>query len=227
MDFKSFNEDISFTNAPVTSDIVEYAPLNFALNLGREGTKDSTKVSLSLTAGLRGIGSNTAVFENKRFDARPNFIHINFDATQTETIWHGVIATARVSAQVADGPLVSSEEFSAGGMSSVRGYLQSEAVGDQGVTGTLQLTSPAYAPKFIKQIDDLRAYLFVDGGELWILHPLPEQQSEFSLLSAGIGLSIDVMRHLKAEGEVAVPFIAGAATHVDRPRATFRLKSDF
>jgi hemolysin activation/secretion protein len=227
LDFKSFNENINVSNAPATADVVEYLPLVVSYDLRRDGDKDSTKASISMTAGTRGVGSNTADFENKRFDARPNFVHLNLEFTQTETFMHGFTAMAHIVGQIADGPLVSSEEFAAGGLNSVRGYLQSEAVGDEGFTGTLQLTTPSIAPSGVSAIDDLRLFVFVDGGELWVLQPLADQASNFSLASAGLGVSVSLMRHLKAEGDIAVPFISGAATHADAPRASFRLKSDF
>jgi hemolysin activation/secretion protein len=226
-DFKNFNENINVSNAPATADVVQYLPLTVAYDLRREGDKDSTKASISLTVGTRGVGSNTADFENKRFDARPNFVHLNLEFTQTENFLHGFTATAHVVGQIADGPLVSSEQFAAGGLTSVRGYLQSEAVGDEGFTGTLQITSPTLAPRGVPEIDDLRVFVFADGGQLWVLQPLAEQAHDFSLASAGMGVSIALMRHLKAEGDLAVPFITGAATHADRPRASFKLKSDF
>jgi hemolysin activation/secretion protein len=226
LDFKHFDENISLTSSSST-DAVEYWPLDITYNLQRDGAKFSTKVSLGVTAGIRGVGSNTADFENKRAFARPNFIHVNLDATQTELLWLGWRASQHIVGQITDGPLVSSEEFSAGGLTSVRGYLQSEAIGDEGLTGNLELISPSLAPRWAKIFDDLRLYVFSDGGAVWVLQPLPAQAKFLPLASAGAGLRVELLRHLKGEVALAVPFISGAATHADRPRATFTLRSDF
>jgi hemolysin activation/secretion protein len=225
-DFKHFDENISLTSSS-TADAIEYWPLDLTYNLQRDGAKSSTKVSLGVTAAIRGLGSDTADFENKRLFARPNFIHVNLDATQTELLWLGWRASQHIVGQVTDGPLVSSEEFSAGGLTSVRGYLQSEAIGDEGLTGNLELISPSLVPRWAKVFDDLRLYVFSDGGAVWVLQPLPGQEKFLPLASAGAGLRVELLRHVKGEVALAVPFISGSATHADRPRATFTLRSDF
>jgi hemolysin activation/secretion protein len=112
-------------------------------------------------------------------------------------------------------------------MSSVRGYLQSEAVGDEGLTGNIELISPLLAPRWAPALDDLRLYLFSDGGAVWVLQPLPAQTKFFPEASAGLGLRMELLRHIKGEVALAVPFVSGVATHADRPRATFTLRSDF
>jgi hemolysin activation/secretion protein len=95
------------------------------------------------------------------------------------------------------------------------------------LTGSLEVVSPALDPKFAGFVDDLRLYAFDDGGALWSLQPLHGQTQAFTLESAGMGLRVTLLRHLKGDVAVGVPFIAGAATHADRPRVTFSLKSDF
>ncbi len=231
LDFKNFDEAINFSNT-VSADAIHYWPVTAVYNFQRDGAKFSTKASLGLTAGLSGLGSDTAAFNNKRADARPNFVHINLDVTQSETLWHGFQATQRLSGQATDQPLVSSEQFSSGGLTSVRGYLQSEAVADEGLSGAVELATPSLAPKFMARkvaglVDDLRLYIFADGAALWVLRPQHGQTQFFSQSSVGVGLRTELLRHLSAEVALAMPLISGPVTHADRPRATFSLKSDF
>jgi hemolysin activation/secretion protein len=225
-DYKDITQDVKVGSISTPAP-VEYWPLNLGYNLQRQGPHFSTKASLSITMGVPGLGSNTADFEYVRADARPNFIHANLDFTQTETLRNGVVASQRVTGQLADGPLVSSEQFAAGGLYSVRGYLQAEAIGDEGLTGSLELTSPTLAPRWAGVFDDLRLYLFNDGGAVWVLQPLPEQAQFFALASAGVGLRLELLRHIRGEVALAVPFISGPATHAYTPRATFTVKSEF
>lgn len=226
LDFKNFDEAINFSNT-VSTDAIQYFPLNIVYNVQRDGQKFSTKLSVGLTAGLRGLGSNTAAFENKRADARPNFIHVNVDLTQSETLWKGFEASQRLSGQFADQPLISSEQFSSGGLTSVRGYLQSEAVSDEGLSGELEIGTPTLAPRIARVFDDLRLFAFADGGALWVLQPQHSQTQFFAQSSAGVGLRVELLRHIKGEVALAVPLISGPATHAYRRRATFSLKSDF
>jgi hemolysin activation/secretion protein len=222
IDFKHFNE--SFSSIP---NNVQYWPLNVTYNIQIDNPKISTKASVALTAGVRGMGSSTEVFQNSRFDAGANFIHLNVDLTETEELGAGFEAAERFTGQLADQPLVSSEEFAAGGFNSVRGYLQSEATGDDGVAGSLELRSPSERLGFDKVVDELRLYVFADGATIWVLDPLPEQTRLYHLVSAGMGLRFALLKHLKGDVAVGVPFIAGVATHADRPRATFSIKSEF
>ena len=226
-DFKSFDENIQVAATSASSDVIKYWPVTVAYNLRKDGDKFATKAAASLTVGTRGAGSDPVTFDTKRLGARSNFVHLNLDFTETETLPRGFGASQHIMGQIADGPLVSSEEFAGGGYTSVRGYLQSEAVGDDGVSGNLELVSPSLAPRKATAIDDLRVFTFVDGAELWILQPLHGQANKFALATAGAGLRAALLRHLKAEVAVGVPFISGGATRSDRPRATFSLKSDF
>ncbi len=226
IDFKNFQENVSLT-ASSTADAIDYWPLNATYNIEHDGPRATTKASISVTAGLPGLGSNTAAFENKRFDARPEFVHLNIDVTRTEQLWRGFEASEHVAGQVADGPMVSSEQIAAGGVTSVLGYLQSEAVGDEGMTGGVELLSPSLAPKWASLVDDLRLYAFSNGGTLWVLQPLPDQTRFFALASAGLGLRMAILRRLKGDVAFGVPFLSGVASRADHPRITFSVKSDF
>ncbi|WP_204309450.1 ShlB/FhaC/HecB family hemolysin secretion/activation protein, partial [Enterobacter cloacae] len=62
----------------------------------------------------------------------------------------------RVSGQFADASLVTNEQFSIGGMSSVRGYYVSEAVGDDGFVTSIEMRTPSLAPSLAGFVDELR-----------------------------------------------------------------------
>ncbi len=184
-------------------------------------------MTLGVTLGLRGLGSDTAEFQFARFDAQPNFVHFNLDSQFTQQLGAGVEANERISGQVADQPLVTNEEFSAGGFTSVRGYLQSEAVGDDGIFGSLEVISPSLLATKGLWIQDVRVYGFGDSAAVWVLDPLPDQTYYFALYSVGLGLRFDLLRHLKGDVVLATPLTDGVATKKYRPRATFSLKSEF
>jgi hemolysin activation/secretion protein len=225
-DFKHFDENIlvAKTNTP---DTVTYVPLAASYTLQQADARSSAKIDIAVTAGLRGLGSDLPTFQNKRANAAQNFVHLNLDVNLTHTLFHGLEGALRVSGQVADGPLVSSEQFSAGGLTSVRGYLQSEAIGDQGVSGGVELRAPSLARFLGPYVDQMQFYGFVDGAALQVLSPLPDQTAFFDIYSAGVGLRFQILKHLSGEADVAVPFTSGSVTHVDRPRATFSVKSEF
>ena len=80
--------------------------------------------------------------------------------------------------QAADKPLVNSEQFSGGGLGTVRGYLESEELGDNAILGSAELRSPSLGGLLGKTVDEWRFYLFGEGGVLAIDDPLPEQQNQ-------------------------------------------------
>jgi hemolysin activation/secretion protein len=215
--------------------LIHYWPLNLTYSAQREGSRFSTKASLSLTAGLAAAGSGEAVFQDTRFNANPNFIHFNVDLTQTEALGRGFEAAQHLTGQYSGQPLTTSEQFSLGGLTSVRGYLQSEVVGDDGFTGSLEIRSPSLAPEIGSFVDELRLYGFADGGVAHVVDPLPQQTGFFDLASVGLGLRLELFKHLSGDVAGAIPLISGPttplmktpATRSDRPRLTFSLKSEF
>ena len=83
----------------------------------------------------------------------------------------------------------------------MRGYLQSEAIGDKGVQGTLELRSPnlgSYLGKYLGEgfINDLRLVGFFDAGRSWLQGALPDQQKVYSLRSTGAGATTELFDHL-------------------------------
>jgi hemolysin activation/secretion protein len=237
LDYKHFDQMIKFGGA-ATEVPLRYVPFNVVYNVQREGPHFSTKASVGLTAGLRELGGDEFVldklsgirdtaFDEARSGARSNFIHLNVEVTQTEALGRGFEAVQRLSGQISDQPLVSNEQFSAGGLVSVRGYLQSEAVGDDGFAGALEFRSPSLAPGLGGVLDDLRLYAFTDGAVLRVQRALAQQTDFFTLASSGVGLRLELLRHLQGDVSVAFPLIEGLATHSDRPHVTFSVKSEY
>lgn len=225
-DFKHFDQDVTLDGVTTPTPIT-YVPFNATYTLQSANAKSSARISLGATVGLRGLGSDTAAFEYARFNAQPNFMHFNLDARFTQALGAGIEADARITGQVADQPLVSNEQFAAGGFTSVRGYLQSEAVGDDGVFGSLEIVSPSVQLLPVRYVQDLRVYGFGDAAELWVIDPLSGQTPYFDLYSVGLGLRFEILKYLKGDVALATPLTGGVVTPKYRPRATFSLKSEF
>jgi hemolysin activation/secretion protein len=229
-DFKHFDQDVVVKGAATTAPVT-YAPLDASYTVQRERGQNSLKLTVSLTAGLGQLGSDTAEYQVVRSLARPEFIHFNVDISATQGLWLGAQGAEHLVGQIADGPLASSEQFSAGGLTSVRGYLQSEAIGDNGVNGSFELRSPhleSLAGRRIgRYIDDLRVFAFVDAAAVQVVAPLPAQTDFFDLYSTGAGVRFQLLKYLKGEADIGVPLTAGAVTRADKPRISFSVKSEF
>ncbi|NIE86721.1 MULTISPECIES: ShlB/FhaC/HecB family hemolysin secretion/activation protein [unclassified Burkholderia] len=226
IDHKHYDEDVSLvgqsSSAPLT-----YVPVTVSYT-GQMNLKQSqTSFSAALVTNIRGLGSSADAWDAKRFNATPDFIYGKFDINHTQTLKHDLQANAHVSAQIANSPLVSSEQFSAGGMNSVRGYMQAEDTGDSGVIGSLELRSPSLAKYLGSRIDELRFHAFVDAAHLWLLSPLPEQTSSFNLLSVGLGMRMQVLKYASADFEAGFPLKAGIYTRQYSPRFDFYVRLGF
>jgi len=129
--------------------------------------------------------------------------------------------------QVSDQALVNSEQFAGGGLSTVRGYLEAEVLGDNGFCGTVELRSPSLIGKSGDEANEWRFYVFADGGYLDLIDPLPEQDSTFALASVGVGTRIHFRGHLNGSVDAAVPFISQTETTALDWRVTFRVWADY
>ncbi|KLU24857.1 membrane protein [Caballeronia mineralivorans PML1(12)] len=230
IDRKHYDENVSLAGQTSTAPLT-YVPVTFSYNGQLSRQHSQTAFSASLTTGIRGLGSSANEFDNKRFNATPDFIYGKFDVNHTQNFDHDIQANAHVSAQFANSPLVSSEQFAAGGMNSVRGYMQAEDTADSGVIGSLELRSPSIA-KYLggavgSKVNEWRFHAFVDAAHLWLLSPLPEQTASFNLLSMGVGTRVQLLKYASADFEAGWPLKAGGTTKQYSPRFDFFVRLAF
>ena len=223
VDFKH-NDQIVGVLSP---SYIDYFPIGATYTLQESDAHGTAKISLGVTAGTRGLGSDLVTVQENRYNATQNFFRVNLDASFSRELPKGFQGFLRLDGQLADNPLVAAEQFAGGGLSSVRGYLQAEAIGDQGLSGGLELRSPSLARFFGGYVDELRVYTFLDGSVVQVLSPLPEQTDFYDLYSAGIGIRLQILKHLSGEANLAFPLTDGPTTRADRPRAAFSVKTEF
>lgn len=226
-DYKHFLEFVQLSNGAASNGAVSYAPLSATYTI-RQQTESSTTASVAITANLRGLGDGDSGFQLKRANARADFIRVNLDIDHTQPLWRGFEGNLRVSGQITNAPLVSSEQFSMGGAASVRGYLEAEAVADTGVFGSIELRSPVMFKSLTGVLDNVRLYTFVDDANGRVLEPQAEQQGSFSLYSAGLGTRFQLLDHLNGDLFAAIPLKSGPSrANSGRPYGTFSLKAEF
>ena len=240
-DYKSYGQIINFgtANAAVSAP-VEYVPLVTSYNATFSGEGRTTTLDATFTAGLRGPGSNTDVFDNRRFKASANFIHARIDVSHTHEIPGGGQFFVKGQAQISDQPLVSSEQYSLGGLDSVRGYAESEVIGDYGYAGTIEMRTQNLGPYFEQKlaspmgeafkfnaVNDWRFFIFTDGGRTRIYNPLPDQQAQFDLASYGVGTRIKFLKYFNGLVLVGIPLITQNQTHSQDPHVKFRVWGEF
>jgi hemolysin activation/secretion protein len=229
MDYKHFDEDVT-VGTTVLATPIDYYPIT--ANYGATWTDKYgfTEFNGALNFHLRGTGSDAIEFDSKRYLADGAYIYFRGDLSRTHDLPLGLQLFGKIQGQLADSPLINSEQISGGGMSTVRGYLESSALGDNGIFGSLELRSPSLigsANPDGERRNEWRFYAFYDVGKLTLNEPLPEQQAGFELASWGLGSRLRLFGHLHGSVDFALPLEPQANTDVDEWLLTFRVWADF
>ena len=134
----------------------------------------------------------------------------------------------RLKGQYSESPLISNEQFGAGGMDSVRGYMESTALGDNGWLGSIQLNYDAARKQFSASIQKLGLNIFVDAARLSVIDTLPEQTSQYKLLGAGVGIDVRAFKKMDMKLYYATPlYKLEQANFEDESRVHFSLAYRF
>ncbi len=128
--------------------------------------------------------------------------------------------------QLSANALLSSEEFGVGGSNIGRAYDPSEIVGDDGISGKLELQ--VNKPYEIPQLHDYQLFAFLDSGKVWNQDATTSSDKVQSLTSIGLGIRADITEKTKADLEIAVPLTRDIDSRDDTdPRIFFNINHAF
>ncbi len=224
-DWKDFREN-DILGADATQAPVTYWPIM----LGWRGdlTLQSTRAYLSTTATYgTGLGDGRDVFQNKRFNARPDFFTFKAEAGDTTEVPFGMQTFVKVTGQFSMDDLVPSEQFSLGGIDTVRGYFEGEALGDEGVAAQSELRSPSFASLLGSWVNEARVHVFFDAGYADIHDPLAGQTQSCALYSTGVGARLKLFNHINGDINLATPLTNGPDRNAGAVTFLARIWGDF
>lgn len=228
MDYKHFDE------IALKSTSIDYYPMTVGYGASWVGKDQFTELNSTMNFHFRGMGSGEQRFDDKRFGADGSYIYFRGDATHTHDLPGGFEVMAKVQGQLSNHPLINNEQIAGGGQSTVRGYEEAVQLGDNGVFGTLEFRSPSFIPPGESKGDspkdranEWRVYAFLDGGRLSLIDPLPQQKSQFTLASVGLGTHIKFREHFNGSLDVSMPLIDQGNTLAHDVFLAFRLWADF
>jgi hemolysin activation/secretion protein len=229
LDYKHFNQTVNLggTNGTGVNTIVTpitYYPLGANYTATWQGKRSSTEVNAGVTFHLQ---SGSAQFNNNRYNADGNFIYFRGDLSHTHELPAGFQIFGKLQGQIADQPLLNSEQISGGGLGTVRGYLEAEEVGDNGLFGSLELRSPPLPGLTGTKKGEWRLFVFADAGWLTIIDPLPDQKNHFDLSSYGVGSRLRLLDHFDGSVSASRPQISQGQTKAQDTRVTFRAGLDY
>ncbi|WCM25954.1 ShlB/FhaC/HecB family hemolysin secretion/activation protein [Sphingomonas sp. QA11] len=229
--YKDFKEDTRFVGtggaAGVSKAPIHYVPISLSYSGSWVKGRGTLGFGLGGTFGLRALGSDESAFDNKRYRAGGGFAYLHGNVDYLYTLPHDFQLYTNIEGQLANQPLISNEEIALGGVGTVRGYLQSEAIGDNGLLSSIELRSPSLGQFGGDLIDTLRLVGFVDTGRVWVIDPLPDQAGSFGLVSIGGGLRLKLLKTLSGDLDVGVPLKDNGVTKAGDVRVHFRVSADF
>ncbi len=227
-DYKHYDDELNVAGVNSPSPITYY-PFSMLYTASVKG-KGRTDFNMGVNWAFRGVGDSQYDYSIKRYNASGGFIYARGDISHTRDLTNGFQWFAKIQGQASNEPLVSAEQFAAGGLGSVRGYLESEALGDDALFGTLEFRTPSllkYLGGTWDEEDDLRLYAFMDGGVTSIHDALPGQSSGEQLGSIGLGTRGRVFDHLNGSVDAAYPLFERPTGRDREMMYTFRLWGDF
>ena len=206
-DYKSFKETVSVGGKQEGFGTpIRYLPLSLAYSATWSEKQGTWQGGIGLTAALRGLASDEREFADKRYKAQSNFSILKLDIARTQNLPNDFSIFAKLEGQVTDQPLISNEQFVAGGADSVRGYLEATAVGDNALRGSIELRSGnLVAAREGAWLGGLRVHAFIEGAGLWLKSPLPAQDQRFGLLGTGFGLRLQARQSASLSLDVGWP----------------------
>ncbi|MEL7311209.1 MAG: POTRA domain-containing protein [Pseudomonadota bacterium] len=222
-DNKDFNEVIGDT----LETPIHYTHLVANYNFGWNFERYRSSYDFGLGLGVRALGNDVQEFEDKRFNAKPNYYYLRLGTEQLIRAWKGMGLYARIGGQLSPEPLIANEQIAVGGATTVRGYLEAERLADYGGFGSLEIRSPNVGPRVGSWIDNLYFLAFYDAATLGINQALPGQPSRFDLSSTGIGLRFMTKHGVLAAVDYAHPLQDSTNVQAGDERFHFQLKWNF
>lgn len=224
-DYKSFGQSVVLIGADTQNSPITYAPFLLGYALMHQGTDRLSSIDLGLHFSIRGLGNDPQEFADRRFNAKPDYFYFTGEFRHQEILPYDLRLLFRGGGQITSQPLISNEQYSAGGVGSVRGYHMTEVLGDDGMTGSVELFSPTLWNT--EQIQELRLLGFAEGARLWVREALPGTPADYRLASSGAGLRIKAFKNLVGEFDWAYPFYTTEFVKAGNMRVDFRVAYGF
>lgn len=227
-DYKDFKESVILLGADTTIN----APVSyFSFSLGYDGTIQTdnyqTQMNVTVNAAPRAIGNTEREFNNRRQDAKPNFAYVRSEVKHLHKLPYDWTVQSRFLGQLSNGGLIAPEQFAVGGVDSVRGYLESSSLGDNGVQLALELRTPPLK-KYFKEfkaadyLKDFYLFSFYDAGLVKVYNSANAQSSQH-VTSAGVGVKLKTNSGVLAYLDYAYAFKDSIQVNAGDERLHFRL----
>lgn len=211
-DFKRFNNNLVFAPAEGTAPVINKNVnlTQFVLPLAWGNVLTSwyhfavlADIAFSPMSWLP--DQSNQAFQNLRPFAKHKYIYFRPSVTQTFTLPHKVRIISRVSGQISSNNLLPSEQLSAGGYNTVRGYKERIVLRDNGLITNLEVYAPPLSFTGNTERDALDFLAFFDYA-LMADHRLePGERPSIYLMGIGPGLRYRYREYLSTRFDWGIP----------------------
>ncbi len=226
-DLKSFDENVLLASGPGLQTPIKYLNWSAAYALSASRDHITSSITIGTNFGIRGLLNDPAEFESKRYGAKPDYMYWHLDASQVRPLPLGMEIALRMSGQFTVEPLIDNEQFAIGGVDSVRGYLEAEDLGDQGIDGSVELRSPHLSTLFGGHPREAYLYTFYDAASVRLIEALPSQIAHQELQGWGLGFRVSGLAGFDAGLDWARSLVATTYESANGTRFQFYFRYGF
>lgn len=214
---------------PVTSRPIEYLPLALSYNATWRAYRTTLAWGLGISANAWYSGSRSnlqAITGSTK--SRGNWVTLNPSFSWQIPIHTNWLTTLRADGQWASEPLISNEQFSMGGINSVRGYQEGEAFGDTGWHVTLEQQTPPHTVGIVYGQTPMivRGTLYMDYAEAYLLDS-KGRADRTALWGTGFGFVASIGSFWESRFLFSVPLLKTSNTEINQPYFNFALTLKF
>jgi len=191
LDYRAFENQVLFEGTSIVPDVTVH-PASLTYSGLWRGTASELSFYASGAKNIPG-GKNgdDAAFQASRPGASADYSVFRYGFNYVRQFQNEWQTRLGFSGQYTRDPLVSGEQFGIGGPDSVRGYDLRELANDRGMAAQFELYTPDFARNVgLSDSYKLRLLGFFDYGSVSRVDPLPDETTEASIKSAGIGLRL-------------------------------------
>jgi hemolysin activation/secretion protein len=220
VDHKDFDQSVNLIGSGGFNTPITYMPFMLGWDGTWLGEKSNTRIGLAFHFHLRGLIGSEQEFADKRFKGRPGYGYLRGNVSRNQSFGDGWAVRLRAGWQMAGQALVSNEQLAIGGVDTVRGYLESAALGDRGLHGSIELAGPNLAARVGPLLQELRLLAFADAGMVRVIDPITAID-QYTLAGVGLGLRLKAAGGLSASLDWALALRALGQTgrHASRLHA--------
>lgn len=229
LDRKNFDETLSSESTEDIKTPIHYLPMLFSYTSTLLDGWGSTNFSLGINILFRELYSSVDEFREKRYRARGNYFYLVAGVERKQELPGGTDIYFKVDGQKSDQPLISNEQYSAGGMSNVRGYLESEVLGDDAFHSTTELSNKNLDIVFGEKEDAINflPYIYYDVAMLWLHSPLPSEDKSRTIQGTGAGIRGLALDQFHYNFDIGRALESGVNTAAGTTRLYFNMEYQF